>query len=78
MNLKNTANRLSCVARKTLHGFPPGLQPQKMVRGFKFQIEEEEGLYYLCNEKKDTDQLRSYSAADLCLCFRKSKNHVFS
>ena len=29
----------------------------------------EEGLYYLCSENKEADQLRSYCAADLHLSF---------
>ena len=33
---------------------------QKQARSMKFQIEEEEGLYYLWSENKGTDQLRSY------------------
>ena len=40
-----------------------------MGRGLKLQIKEEEGLYYLCSEKKGADQLRSYREADLGLCF---------
>ena len=57
-------------------GFPTrsdtnrAVQPQKMARGLKFRIYKVEGLYYLCSENKDADQLRSYCAADLCLCFR--------
>ena len=34
----------------------------------------EEGLYYLCSENKEADQLRSYCAADLHLCFCICKN----
>ena len=34
------------------------VQPQKMARGFKFWIKEVEGLYCLCSENKDADQLR--------------------
>ena len=37
-----------------------------------------EGLYDLCSENKGADQLRSYSAADLCLCFRICKKPVLS
>ena len=37
-----------------------------------------EGLYYLCSENKGADQLRSYCAADLRLCFRICKKPVFS
>ena len=53
------------------------VQPQKMVRGLKFGIQEVEGLYHLCIKNKDADQLHGYRAADLhgyrvadlCLCF---------
>ena len=31
------------------------IQPQKMARGLKFQIQEVEGLYYLCRENKGAD-----------------------
>ena len=41
-----------------------------MVRGLKFWIKIEEGLYYPCSENKGADQLRGYREADLCLCFR--------
>ena len=34
----------------------------------------EEGLYYLCSENKEADQLRSYCAADLHLCFAFANN----
>ena len=37
-----------------------------------------EGLYYLCSENKGANQLRSYCAADLRLCFRIYKKPVFS
>ena len=40
-----------------------------MARGSKFRIKKVEGLYYLCSENKGTDQLHSYFAADLHLCF---------
>ena len=67
-------------------GFPTrsdtnwALQLQKMARGMKFRISEVEWLYYLCSENKGADQLRSYCAADLRLCFRKfiCKKQVFS
>ena len=35
-------------------------------------------LCYLCNENKGPDQLPSYHAADLCLCFRLCEKLVFS
>ena len=47
-------------------GFPTrsdtnwAVQPQKMARGLKFQIEEVEGLYSKCS--KGADQLHSYTA----------------
>ena len=37
-----------------------------------------EGLYYPYSENKGADQLHSYYAADLRLCFRICKNPVFS
>ena len=48
-------------------------QSQKMARGLKFRITVVEGLYYPYSEKKGADQLRSYCAADLRLCFRICK-----
>ena len=45
-------------------GFPTrsdtnrAVQPQKMARDLKFQIQEVEGLYYLCSENKGAEQLR--------------------
>ena len=54
------------------------VQPQKMARGLKFRILKVEGLYYLCSENKDADQLRGYREADLRLCFRICKKPVFS
>ena len=52
-------------------------QPQKIARDLKFRILKVEGLYYLCGENKGADQLRSYCAADLGLCFRICKKPVF-
>ena len=54
------------------------VQLQKMARGLKFRINKVEGLYYLCSENKDADQLRGYCEADLRLCFRICKTLVFS
>ena len=34
-------------------------------------------MYYLCSENKGADQLRSYRAADLRLCFRICKKAGF-
>ena len=53
------------------------VQSQKMVRGLKFCIYVEEGLYYQCSEKKGAVQLRGYREADLRLCFRPSILLVF-
>ena len=53
-------------------------QTQKMVRGLKFFILKEEGLYYLCSKNKGADQLCSYFTADLLLCFCICKKQVFS
>ena len=41
--------------------------------GLRFRIMIEEGLYYLCSENKEADQLRSYCAADLHHCFHICK-----
>ena len=54
------------------------VQTQKMARDLKFRIMVEEGLYYSYSENKGADQLRSYCAADLRLCFRVCKKPVFS
>ena len=70
--------------RKPVFWFPTwsdtnqAVQLQKQVRGLKFRIWKVEGLYYLCSENKDADQLRGYREADLRLCFRISKKPVFS
>ena len=54
------------------------VQPQKMARGWKFSIWEVEGLYYICSENNDPDQLCGFRAADLCLCFHIYAKSVFS
>ena len=56
---------------------------QKMDRHLKFQILEEEELYFPHSENKGADQLCSYCTAcnctaDLRLCFRIGKNPDFS
>ena len=57
--------------RKPVFGVPTRLdtngtvQPQEMARGSKFRIYKVEG-----SENKDDDQLISYCAPDLRLCFR--------
>ena len=50
---------------------------QKLDRGLKFRIWEEEVLYYLCSKNKDADQLCSYCTADLRLCFCIYKMLIF-
>ena len=54
------------------------VQLQRMARGLKFRVEEEEGLYYSCSENKGADQLRGYREADLRLYFRICQMLVFS
>ena len=64
---------MSLVLRKLVFEFPTrshsnwAVQSQKMARGLKFRIYDEEGLYYLCSENKGADQLRNYREADLLL-----------
>ena len=43
-------------------------------------MQEVEGLYYLCSENKDADQLRGYHEADLrlCFCICKKAKSLFS
>ena len=59
---------------KPSSGFPArsdtnrAVRSQKMARGLKFRIYEEEGLYYPCSGNK---------GADLRLCFRICKKPVF-
>ena len=48
-----------------------------MVRGFKYQIYEEE-LNHLCSKNKHSHEMCSYCKADLCLCFRISIKQIFS
>ena len=75
---------MSCVMRKSTFWFPfwsdtnKAVQPQKMARCLKFRIKKVEGLYYLCSENKDADQLRGYREADLRLCVRICNMLVFS
>ena len=53
------------------------VQPLKMARDLKFLIYKIEILFYLCSENTGADQLFSYCAADLRLCFCICKNSVF-
>ena len=65
-----------------LRGFrhKPGCISAEVASRLKLWSYEVEGLYYLCSENKGADQLRSYCAADLRLCFRIDlcKKPVFS
>ena len=49
------------------------VQPRRMARGLNFQIEEVEGLYYLCSKNKGADQQCGYFAADWHLVFHICK-----
>ena len=51
---------------------------QKMSKGLKFRIKEEEELYCLCSENKDADKLRGDHGANMRLCSRICKKQVFS
>ena len=54
------------------------VQQQKMFRGLKFWILEEEGLSYLCSENKGADKLCGYSAQLICVfVFAHAKDRVF-
>ena len=67
---------MNLVVRKPVFGFPTmsgtnrSVQPQKMARGLKFRIYVIQGSYYTYSENKGADQLRSYCATDMRLCFR--------
>ena len=75
---------MSHVMRKPTFWFPTwsdsnqAVQLKKMARGLKFWIWKVGGLYYLCSENKDADQLCRYREAGLRLCFRICKMLVFS
>ena len=47
-----------------------------MSRGLKSLDLEIEGLYYLCSENKDADQLGGYCPSDLRLYFVYAKSRV--
>ena len=59
------------VVRKAIFGVSDQVQhkPDYTVRGLKLGIWEVEGLYYLCCENKDADQLCGYCAADQICAF---------
>ena len=50
---------------------------QKQARTLKFQIDEEEGLCFLCSKTKGADQLCKYCTADLHICFCLCMSLVF-
>ena len=50
------------------------VQPQKMVRGLKFQIHEVEGLCYLCSKNKGADQLCCYRKLICAFVFAYAKS----
>ena len=54
------------------------VQTMKMARSLKYQIYEEDWLYYMCSINKGADQLCSYCTADLQLCFCIGKKSVLS
>ena len=44
---------MRCVARKPVRSYTNwAVHPQKIARGLKFWLEEEEGLYYQCSKNK--------------------------
>ena len=51
------------------------VQSGKIARSSKFQIQEEEELYYLCSGSKGADQQLTYSWS--AFCFRIGKNPGF-
>ena len=76
---------MSLVVKKRPSGFTTtwsdtnrAVQSLNMARGFKFQVQKVEGLYFPCSKNKGADQLRVHCEADLRLCFRLNKNPVFS
>ena len=70
-----TANdRYEPVHEKTNNlGFQQGPTQTRLYRHRRWSVAlSKEGLYYPCSKNKGADQLRSYSEADLRLCFRPS------
>ena len=51
----------------------PACTKQKMARGLKVRIKEEEGLYYLCSENKSVDQLRGKLICVFVFAYAKSR-----
>ena len=50
------------------------VHPQKMLRGLRFCMQNEEGFHYMFTENKGADQL---CGDDLCLCFRICEKAFF-
>ena len=50
-------------------GANQAVQSQKQAISLKFQIQEEEEMYYPCSENKGADQLRGYREADCVFVF---------
>ena len=74
-------NDLSLVVRKPVFGVSDqvrGCTATEDSKRLEIRFLDVEGLYYPCSENKGADQLRSYCAADLRLCFRICKKPVFS
>ena len=69
--------KMSLVVRKPVFDVSDQARHNKIARGFKFRISEVYGLYYPCSENKGADQLHSYYAADLHLCFCTCKKSFF-
>ena len=61
----------SLVTRKPVFGVS---ESHKMVRGSKFRIYEEEGLYYPCSENKGADQLRGFAKLICVFVFAYAKS----
>ena len=69
---------------KTCQGLPTRSEKQSGLYGHKRWLEAWNFLFrkkrdctIFCSENKGTSQLRSYSAADMHLCFRICKKQVF-
>ena len=47
------------------------VQTQKMVRGLKFLIQEEEGFNYLCSKHKGADKMHGYLICAFVFAYAK-------
>ena len=74
------SHKMSLVVRNWSSGFPTrsytnrAVQPQKMARGLKFQINIVEELYYPYSENKGADQLRSNAQLICVFVFAYAKS----